>query len=44
MRRIIGLAAVAAAMAIAGCNTIEGMGKDVSSVGKTVSKTAHDSK
>lgn len=44
MRRVYGLIAVAAAVLLAGCNTIEGVGKDVSSAGKTVSKTAHDAK
>lgn len=44
MRRILGFAAIAAVLALTGCNTIEGMGKDVSSVGKTVSKTAQDTK
>ena len=44
MRRIPGFAAIAAVLALTGCNTIEGMGKDVSSVGKTVSKTAQDTK
>ena len=44
MRMSLGLAAIAAALALAGCNTIEGMGKDVSSVGKTVTKTAQDTK
>ena len=39
MNRIIGLT-IAAALLLAGCNTISGMGKDVSSVGHTVSKTA----
>jgi predicted small secreted protein len=40
MRIIIGLALATGALALAGCNTISGMGKDVSSVGSTVSKTA----
>jgi predicted small secreted protein len=31
---------LAAALAVAGCNTVEGMGRDVSSVGKTVSDAA----
>ncbi|MFT3977749.1 MAG: entericidin A/B family lipoprotein [Sphingomonas bacterium] len=44
MRRILGFAAITAVLALTGCNTIEGMGKDVSSVGKTVSKTAQDTK
>jgi len=40
MRKIIGLTIASAALLLAGCNTISGMGKDVSSVGHTVSKTA----
>ncbi|MGN6817889.1 MAG: entericidin A/B family lipoprotein [Sphingomonas sp.] len=40
MRIIIGLTLAAGALALAGCNTISGIGKDVSSVGSTVSKTA----
>ncbi|WP_298673033.1 entericidin A/B family lipoprotein [uncultured Sphingomonas sp.] len=44
MCKVFGLMAVTAAVLLAGCNTIEGIGKDVSSAGKTVSKTAHDAK
>lgn len=40
MNRIIGLSLAAAALLLAGCNTISGVGRDVSSVGSTVSKTA----
>ena len=40
MHRIIGLTIAAAALLLPGCNTISGMGRDVSSVGHTVSKTA----
>lgn len=39
MHKVIGLT-IAAALLLAGCNTISGVGKDVSSVGSTVSKTA----
>ncbi|WP_369405712.1 entericidin A/B family lipoprotein [Sphingomonas asaccharolytica] len=38
--KFIGLTIAAAALLLAGCNTISGVGKDVSSVGHTVSKTA----
>lgn len=33
-----------AALGLAACNTVEGAGKDVSSAGKAVSKTARDVK
>ena len=36
--------ALAAALALSACNTIGGAGKDVSSVGKAVTKTANDVK
>jgi len=36
--------AVAAAFGLSACNTVEGAGKDVSSAGKAVSKTARDVK
>jgi predicted small secreted protein len=44
MRKILGLAVVTAALMVSACNTIEGAGKDVSSAGKTVAKTADDAK
>lgn len=44
MRKVFGFAVLAAAVLVAGCNTISGVGRDVSSVGKTVSKTADNSK
>lgn len=44
MRKIIGLALVVSALAVSGCNTVSGAGKDVSSAGRAVSKTADDSK
>lgn len=44
MRKIALLALVAGAMLTAGCNTISGMGKDVSSVGHAVTKTADKAK
>jgi len=40
MHKVIGLTIAAAALLLAGCNTISGVGRDVSSVGSTVSKTA----
>jgi predicted small secreted protein len=36
--------AAAAVLILSACNTISGAGKDVSSVGKAVSKTAEDVK
>jgi predicted small secreted protein len=44
MRKIIACAALAGAFLVAGCNTVEGVGKDVSSAGSTVAKTADDAK
>jgi predicted small secreted protein len=44
MRKLILLAAIAASLAVAACNTVEGAGKDVSSVGGAVSDTAKDAK
>jgi predicted small secreted protein len=44
MRKILVLAASAAAMLIAGCNTIAGAGKDVSAVGHAVTNTADSAK
>ncbi len=44
MRKLVGLALVAGALMISACNTIEGAGKDVSSAGDTVAKTANGAK
>jgi len=44
MRKMIVLAAAAAALLVASCNTISGMGRDVSAAGQAVSKTADDAK
>ncbi len=44
MRKVLGLVVVAGALMVSACNTIEGAGKDVSSAGKTVAKTADDAK
>ncbi|HVI99578.1 MAG TPA: entericidin A/B family lipoprotein [Sphingomonas sp.] len=44
MRKIVGLAFLATAFLVSACNTIEGMGKDVSSAGDTVAGTANDAK
>ena len=44
MRKIIGLAMVAGALLVSACNTVSGMGRDVSSAGNAVSNTADDAK
>lgn len=44
MRKLIVLAALAASLSVAACNTVEGAGKDVSSAGKAVTETAKDVK
>jgi predicted small secreted protein len=40
----MGLAIVAGALLVSACNTVEGVGRDVSSAGNTVAKTANDAK
>ena len=44
MRKLVGMALVAGAMLLSACNTVEGVGKDVSSAGDTVAKTADGAK
>ena len=44
MRKVLGMAIVAGALLVSACNTIEGAGKDVSSAGQTVAKTADGAK
>lgn len=44
MRALIVLAAAAAALWVSGCNTVAGMGRDVSAAGRAVSSTAEDAK
>ncbi|MDI1364104.1 MAG: entericidin A/B family lipoprotein [bacterium] len=44
MRKIALLAAAAAALLVSACNTIEGVGRDVSAAGKAVADTAKDAK
>ena len=44
MRNLFILAIAAAALATAGCNTVSGVGKDVTAAGKAVTKTAEDTK
>lgn len=43
-RKLIAAALVAASFAVSACNTVAGAGKDVSSAGKAVTKTADDVK
>ena len=42
--RALVLAAVAAGLLVAACNTVEGVGRDVSAAGKAVANTASDAK
>ena len=42
MRKFLALSAAAAALLLAACNTVEGVGKDVSAAGRAVSDTARD--
>lgn len=44
MRKIVILMALAATLAVTGCNTVSGAGKDVKSVGGAVTDTAEDAK
>ena len=44
MRKLIVLTAAAAAIVVAACNTVAGVGKDVQAAGKAVSTTAEDAK
>lgn len=44
MHRYMTMFAIMTLATLAGCNTIEGAGRDVSSVGKAVSETARDVK
>ena len=44
MRKLIVLAAAAAALLVASCNTIAGAGKDVQAAGRAVTQTADDAK
>lgn len=44
MRKLIVLAAAMSALLVASCNTVAGVGKDVSAAGKAVTNTAQDIK
>lgn len=44
MRTLIVLAAAAASLLIAGCNTMAGLGRDVQAAGQAVANSADDAK
>ena len=44
MRKLVLMAAFAASMAVAACNTVSGAGKDVRAAGEAVTNTAEDAK
>ena len=44
MKKLIGMFVVAGALRVSACNTVEGVGRDVSSAGDTVADTANDAK
>jgi predicted small secreted protein len=44
MRKFVACAALAGTLLLAACNTVEGVGKDVSSAGDTVANAAEKSK
>ena len=44
MRKIIALGIVAAALAVSACNTVSGVGRDVSAAGSAVTQGANDAK
>ena len=44
MRKIVVLAVLAAALATSACNTVAGVGKDVTAAGKAVTGTANEAK
>lgn len=44
MRKLITLTVLAAALAVGACNTVSGVGKDVTAAGKAVTGAADDAK
>jgi predicted small secreted protein len=44
MRKVIVLAAAAAALMVSACNTVAGVGRDVQAAGRAVTGTANDAK
>ncbi len=41
MRKLLAIIALSGTLVLAACNTVEGMGRDVESVGDTVADTAN---
>ena len=44
MKKIIALSIIAAALAVSACNTVSGVGRDVSAAGQAVSSGAEQAK
>ena len=44
MRKVLSIVAITGALLVSACNTVEGVGRDVSSAGDTVAGTARDAK
>lgn len=44
VKKIVTLALVCSGLVVAACNTVEGVGEDVSSAGKAVDEAAEESK
>ena len=44
MRKMLTMAMLVGGLALSACNTVEGLGRDLSSAGDTVAKTAEDAK
>lgn len=44
MKKIVALSVIAAALAVSACNTISGVGRDVSAAGSAVSSGAEQAK
>jgi predicted small secreted protein len=44
MRKYLGFALIAGALALSACNTVKGAGRDVSSAGDAVANAAEDAK
>ncbi len=44
MRQLIVLAAAAVSLAVAGCNTVSGIGRDAQAAGRVVTGAAEDAK
>jgi predicted small secreted protein len=44
MRKLLVLGALAALTLVAGCNTVEGVGRDVTAAGRAVSEASRDAR